>query len=318
MARAWRIQYEDAVYHVISRGNHSQNIFFDDRDRSDFLNLLGRFAERFHIDIFAFCLMSNHYHLFLRTPEANLAKSMHWLNTAYANHFLRRHQLSGHFLQGRYKAVLITSEEHWHNLSFYIHLNPVRAGLVPNPAEYKWSSFLDYIAATSRFSWLRTDELLAEFGSKNLSSRRHYHRACLELAGVESSFWDKIRTAIILGSKQNIDKIRDQYRPKGDPSNVPQYQTLGRKNIEPDEQCTLVAEAFKVSKNFFTKKKRNFLPKLAAYYHLVENCGLSQTRVAKIMKVSPMAVSKGIKALNAKFKNNPELQSKLKSLKFKV
>jgi len=99
MARPWRIQYEDAVYHVIARGNNRQDIFLIDEDRQDFLELLGQTSERFNLEIFAFCLMSNHFHLFLRTPEANLAPAMHWLNATYSIHFLHRHHRSGHLLQ---------------------------------------------------------------------------------------------------------------------------------------------------------------------------------------------------------------------------
>lgn len=154
MARPWRIQYPDEAYHVVQRGNNRQDIFGHNEDREDFLELLGECAERFRLHIFAFCLMTNHYHLFLRPPEANLAPAMHWVNVTYSIHFLHRHKRSGHLFQGRYKAVLVLGDEHWQVLSFYLHLNPVRTKMVEKLGDYAWSSFRDYTRARSRFKWL--------------------------------------------------------------------------------------------------------------------------------------------------------------------
>ena len=133
--------FPDAVYHVTSRGNRRQDIFIDDFDRRDFLDRLGRASVRYNLRIHAFCLMSNHYHLFLRTPEPNLADAMRWINSGYALRLNRRHRQSGHVLQGRYKAALVIEQAHWINLSFYVHLNPVLPGslfpsLLPEPEPF--------------------------------------------------------------------------------------------------------------------------------------------------------------------------------------
>ena len=167
MARPWRIQYEGAVYHVAARGNNRHEIFLDDSDKEYFLNLLARAAARFELRIFAFCLMTNHYHLFLQTETANLSAAMHWLNCAYTVYFNRRHKRIGHLLQGRFKSVLVIDEIHWLHLSMYIHLNPVRAKIVEDPAEYPWSSFRDYTSAKSRFDWLDRDLILENYGLPN-------------------------------------------------------------------------------------------------------------------------------------------------------
>ena len=143
MARPWRIQYPDAIYHVTSRGNNRQEIFLEDEDRRLFLDTLAAVISRFNLHLFAFCLMSNHFHLFLRTPQANLSRAMQWLIGTYTRRFLGRHRRGGHLFQGRFKAALVADEGHWLNLSLYLHLNPVRAGLVEDPAGYEWARFRD-------------------------------------------------------------------------------------------------------------------------------------------------------------------------------
>ena len=107
MARPWRIEYEGALYHVFSRGNNQQDIFLTDDDRHLFLDTIGQMSERFDTEIFAYVLMDNHYHLLLRTPKANLSRSMQWFGTAYTRRFNLDHFQSGHLFQGRFKCILV-------------------------------------------------------------------------------------------------------------------------------------------------------------------------------------------------------------------
>ena len=129
MSRAWRIEYKGALYHLLSRGNEQRDIFEDERDRSIFLDTIGEFSERFEIDVFAFVLMDNHYHLLVRTRQANLKKAMHWFGTTYTQRFNRRHFRSGHLFQGRYKSIIVQNDAYLLRLSCYIHRNPLRAGM---------------------------------------------------------------------------------------------------------------------------------------------------------------------------------------------
>ena len=112
MARPWRIEYEGAFYHVMSRGNERRPIFPDDEDRSSFLSALGEMAARFEVEIFAYVLMDNHYHLLLRTPRSNLSRSMQWLGTTYTRRYNVKHHRSGHLFQGRFKNMLVQDESH--------------------------------------------------------------------------------------------------------------------------------------------------------------------------------------------------------------
>jgi REP element-mobilizing transposase RayT len=128
MAPAWRIEFEGALYHVLSRGNERQDIFFDNDDRRLFLDTMGEMAQRFEIELFAYVLMNNQYHLLLRTLRANLSRAMQWFGVTYANRFNARNSHSGHLYQGRFKSMLVQNDAYLMRLSLYIHRNPLRAG----------------------------------------------------------------------------------------------------------------------------------------------------------------------------------------------
>jgi putative transposase len=170
MPRKLRVEYPGAIYHVMSRGNRRQDIFLDDVDRHDFLKTLAEGCQKTGWQVHAFCLMSNHYHVVLETPNANLVAGMTWLQSAYTIRLNNRHKLIGHVLSGRYKSQLVegSGNGYLRTACDYVHLNPVRARLL-KPEDrllaYPWSSFGYYLAASEhRPQWLRVDRLLAEHG----------------------------------------------------------------------------------------------------------------------------------------------------------
>ena len=171
MARPIRIQYPGAVYHVMARGNHGQEIFQDDRDRQCFVETLGEACEKTGWNIHAYVLMANHYHLLVETPEANLVSGMKWVQGAYTQRYNSRHHLFGHLFQGRYKAVIVDEqdEDYFQVVSTYIHLNPARAKLIRVGAErlrrYRWSSYPWYLnRAGKRPAWLNTARVMGNLG----------------------------------------------------------------------------------------------------------------------------------------------------------
>jgi len=316
MARPWRIQYPDAVYHLTSRGNNQAPIFLSDADRRDFLRLLVEAVKRFRLEIFAFCLMDNHYHLFLRTPEANLSAAFHWLNATYTIRFQRRHHQCGHFLQGRFKAVLVLEQAHWHHLSMYVHLNPVRAGIVSDPADYEWSSFRDYIRARPRYDWLQRDQLLSEYGAGAARLGR-YQRECRALAGVKPDFVEQLKSGVAIGAKRLVDQLLEKFRPAGDPDSVPSYKKfkkLARPEINVKRELARVAKVFRVKPEELLERRRNFPGRKAAYWHLVEHCQMSVTAAARLMKVKTTAVSLGIKSFKLMREKDRRLRMRTESL----
>ena len=295
MARPWRIQYPGAIYHVVTRGNNRQAMVLDDSDRELFLETLAVAVERYDLHLFAFCLMTNHFHLFLRTPQANLSRAMQWLLGTYTRRFFLRHRRGGHLFQGRFQAVPVAEESHWLQLSMYLHLNPVRARMVADPADYAWSSFRDYTRGKSRFAWLQPAEILAQYGSSEAGRRRRYRRECLALAGRPGKVWEEIRTAVVLGSAAVVEELAKKYGPSGRRDAVPAFAQMQRKKIKVEDELARVAEAWGVRPADLRQRRRNFPARQAAYYHLVEQCGLGTTAVARIMGAKPSAVSMGAK-----------------------
>ncbi|MBI2361216.1 MAG: transposase, partial [Deltaproteobacteria bacterium] len=144
MARPVRIEFPGAVYHVITRGNNRQAIFRDDHDRARYLEKLRFYCEQKRVELLCYCLLSNHIHLLLETPQGNLSKLMQPFQTSYTVYFNRRHRCTGHLFEQRYKALLVDKDNYLLQVSRYIHLNPVGAGIVRRPQEYRWSSYAAY------------------------------------------------------------------------------------------------------------------------------------------------------------------------------
>jgi len=138
MARPLRLEFAGALYHVTSRGDRREEIYSDDQDRQIWLDTLGRACDRFNWVVHAYCQMTNHYHLVVETVDGNLSRGMRQLNGQYTQGFNRRHNLVGHLFQGRYKAILVQKEAYLLELSRYVVLNPVRAGMVKRPEEWPW------------------------------------------------------------------------------------------------------------------------------------------------------------------------------------
>jgi REP element-mobilizing transposase RayT len=170
MPRQIRIEYPGAIYHVLSRGDRREPIFLDDGDCHDFIKTLGEACLKTGFEIHAFCLMKNHFHLVVETPEGNLVAGLRWLLSTYSNRFNHRHDQCGHVFSGRYKALVVdgASRGYLRTVCDYTHLNPVRAGLLPAASrllEYPWSSFGFYLTDVKhRPKWLRVDRLLGEHG----------------------------------------------------------------------------------------------------------------------------------------------------------
>jgi REP element-mobilizing transposase RayT len=170
MPRQLRIQYEGAIYHLMSRGDRREEIFRDDLDRKSFLRALGAACEKTGWQVHAYCLMDNHFHLVVETPRANLVEGMKWLLGTYTMRFNRRHKLSGHLFAGRYKSLLVdgATPGYLRTVCDYVHLNPARATLLRKRErlqKYRWSSYPSYLRGRQkREAWLRCDRLVGEHG----------------------------------------------------------------------------------------------------------------------------------------------------------
>lgn len=167
MARPLRIEYSGGFYHVTSRGNERKDIFKSRKDREKFLSYLDSAVERYGAVIHAYCLMTNHYHLLIETPRGNLSQIMRHINGAYTTYFNVKRKRSGHLFQGRYKAIVVEADEYALELSRYMHLNPVRAGMVSRPQDHEWSSYRSYAGLAVKPQWLTQEVILGSFGQGN-------------------------------------------------------------------------------------------------------------------------------------------------------
>lgn len=207
MARPLRIQFEGALFHVISRGDRDEAIFKEDRLKEYFLGLLEKGAERFETDIYAYCVMATHYHLLLQLNKTNLVEFMHYLGSSYAN-YLVSHGWKGHVFRGRYKAILVDREEYLLTVVRYIHLNPVAAGLVERPEQYPWSSYGAYLGGNEGRSWLKYDWLTSYFGQgleEAISAFRHFTEE--GLSRDPSSYPDNLIGGLVLGRPEYIFRM---------------------------------------------------------------------------------------------------------------
>ena len=217
MARPLRLEYENGVYHVTARGNERKKIFLDDRDFRKMMALLEKNVERHGVRLFCFALMNNHYHLLIQTPAANLSDFMHGVQSHYTGYFNWRHERDGHLFQGRYKALIVEKDAYLMRLSRYIHLNPVRAGLVDLPEKWRWSSYGDYISTRSYNKWIETEDVLRYYGRNRTQAIKEYRRT-IESAIKEDpdDIMKNVTAQLIIGSKDFVEKIKGMIKIGGE------------------------------------------------------------------------------------------------------
>jgi REP element-mobilizing transposase RayT len=176
MPRSPRVEIPGGFWHLIARGVRKEPIFTDDRDYERFLQLLAEVIEQFGWICHAYCLMPNHYHLVVETPRATLSDGMERLNGRYAQWFNRRHGLEGHVFERRFRSVPVVGDAHVLELSRYVVLNPVRAGLCRDAAGWRWSSFRAAVGIARRPKFLTVDWLAGMFGPSRRTARESYLR----------------------------------------------------------------------------------------------------------------------------------------------
>lgn len=222
MARPLRIEFAGALYHITSRGDRREAIFDDDEDRERFLSVLAEVVERYNWVCHAFCLMTNHYHLVIETVEGNLSQGMRHLNGVYTQASNRRHSRTGHLFQGRFKGILVDKDAYLLELTRYVVLNSVRAGMVASPEQWPWSSYPAMIGEIPAPRWLSVGGLLLQFGTVRSRARRHYRKFVLE--GLGQDIWEGLRQQIYLGDEKFVERMQTKVQVDGDRLTVPQIQ----------------------------------------------------------------------------------------------
>ena len=223
MSRPIRIEFPDALYHVTARGDRREDIFEDDQDRLTFLLTLEQVINQFNWTCYAWCLMDNHYHLLIQTPDGNLSKGMRQLNGVYTQASNRRHRRVGHLFQGRFKAILVDRDAYLLELARYIVLNPVRAGMVTKPSDWAWSSYRASMGLEPAPPWFAEGGLLAMFAKRRSLAQQRYEQFVSEGIKVDSP-WTNLKGQLFLGDEQFVTRMQALIQKGKDNVQIPLAQ----------------------------------------------------------------------------------------------
>lgn len=304
MSRATRLEFAGAVYHVMARGVARMPTFLDDADRESFLDLLGRLVEQGALEVLAYCLMPNHYHLLVRTPHAGLARWMRHVNGDYVLRFNHRHRRVGHLWQGRYKAILVETGACLHECSRYIHLNPNRAKTTRPAQRYRWSSYRSYVAGPAAVPWVETRTILDGFGGD-----RQAYRAYVEAGKGEKevSPFERAVAGLVLGGATFVARARDRLKRRRLTGDQPSLAALRRSGKADPKRIEQAME--KIFAQERPARKRRLLLFAQRLYS-----SLRPSEIARRYQRTPAAVTLAVRDLAEEAKRNPRLAAGLASL----
>ena len=287
MARPYRLQAENCLYHITSRGNDRKKIFSSEQDYQKFLDYLKAAKDKFKFYLYAYCLMGNHYHLFLEITQPNLSRIMQYINTAYTIYYNVKRKHFGHLFQGRFKSILVEADSYFVELTRYIHLNPVRAKIVDSPEKYRWSSYNAYInnMGSDFVDKTRIKELL----TMDISTYRQF-----VLGGIEDSPdpLENVYAGFILGGVKFIKDKLSQLQADIESKDFAHKRAV--KNIlDPQEIINTVAGYFQLDPEQMRKShERPMTAKKAALYLLRRKTGLTNAQIGDLFNMKFAAVSK--------------------------
>lgn len=306
MTRQLRIEYPGAFYHIVARGHRGEPVFYEDVDRDEFLGRLYETKQKYNLLIHVFVMMDDHYHLMLKTPEGNLSKAMHYFNASYANWFKGKHRLVGSVFQGRYRSILVEKGTHLLTLTAYLHLDPLRAGIVKKPEKYRWSSFRYYCNGKAS-GLLCTDVIDTHF-----PSRKEYRKFVYGFAGNGVTKKDLYGTHSILGSnlfkKKVLVKLREGVLERG----VREYSDL--KNLQMVSKDTIMAiiiTTFGVSEEEVLKRRRGNVYRKLLIYGLKRYSSLRLKDIGELLDIDYTGVSESYRRFMTEVIVNKEVSKKI-------
>ncbi len=316
MARALRIEFKNAFYHIMARGNERKPIFREDEDYKKLTEIFRKAKRKYSLIIYFYSHMPNHYHLGIETTEANLTRAMHFIQTTYTIYFNHKYGRVGHLFQGRYKALLVDKNSYLLELSRYIHLNPLRARIIKRIEDYKWSSYRDYIGLRDS-DLVETETILKQFGNKKRVSQKKYREFCYQGKGIDwDIFNDKIYGGIILGTKEFSQKIKEKIKKLGLSKEIPLNRKLKTRkskdrileivyshyNKTRDEVVSLSGEARKI-----------------AIYLIRKHTDMDLKTIARLFgNLHYSNISKTVSRFESKLESNRALKNKLYQIENKI
>ena len=312
MARQLRIEYEGAFYHVTSRGNQREKIFWNEKDKERLRTILERTKERYGYLLHGYVFMSNHYHLLIETPRANIKQIMQNINTSYTVFVNRKYGRSGHLFQGRYKAFIVDKERYLLALGRYIHLNPVRAGVVRRPEDFGWSSYRDYLSAISD-GLVDTDETLGLFSKRRGLAKRRY-REFVDGGLRERSPLEKA-IGSILGDEGFRESVIRYLRVLPDKAAIPEIKKI-RRERRIDEIVRDVAKYYGLSEVDLLRRRRRAegQRKIAVYLSKVLS-GEKNAEIGSMFGITIQAVTNVVRRVEKRMGEDNRFGSEVRRLK---
>ena len=305
----------------MSRGNERRDIVEDDDDRRLFIELLGKMSARHDIEIYAYVLMDNHYHLLLRTPRGNLSRCMQWFSITYTRRYNVRHKRSGHLFQGRFKSFLIEDDAYLLRLSCYIHRNPLRAGLANRLVDYRWSTYPVYAYGRKSPEWLNTELILSLLHCRDKNTA--YKNAVQQYAKENRRIWEEVKYGLIMGGKEYLEEITRRFLSDSNDGNdeMPQKKQV-LKEQNPAEILTRAAHILKCDVDEITngqRVKESIKENRDLLIYLLWDMGLyTNSEIGVLFSLTYSAISRRVNIMQAKIDEGRRLKRKYNKLKSQI
>lgn len=306
MARPYHLQAENCFYHITSKGDNRKKIFLSDYDYEKFLEYLAAAKNKYNFRLYAYCLMSNHYHLFLEILQPNLSKIMHYLNTCYTVYYNKKRNNTGHLFQGRYKSILVDEDSYFLELIRYIHLNPVKAKIVNLPQQYKWSSYNGYIKN-------KTDKYIDynELGGYLEMGPGKYKDFVLSSINRKDCLFDKVYAGSFLGGKDFVKYKLAEFKPEIESGDFAHKREL-KSDISIDDIINRAEAIFdEEKKKIIAKKHSAFLTRKVIIFIARKMTSLTNKQIGEYFNIGDTAVIKAGNLVEALLKEDKQLKQKV-------
>jgi len=319
MSRPLRIQYPNAWYHVMSKGRRGDIVFLEEKDYLDFINLLKEVSDMWKVRIGAYCLMSNHYHLLIQTPDANLSRCMRHINGVYTQRFNRYHNCDGQLFRGRYKSILVGGDSYLLELVRYIHRNPLRGGLVNKLGRYRWSSHRAFLSSSKKWDWLYKEYFLSLF-SGNKSKRRVVYLNFVSKVDAEKieRIFSLKKLPSVLGSEGFIDWVKKKYYKVKVHEEIPESRMLapGVEKIK-----NMVCNSYRIDVDDLIMIKRGIAnePRSVAIYLVRRFTGETLKKIGQEFNISKYSsVSSVVERVKIRISKDKKLKKRVEGLERKL
>ena len=319
MSRPLRIQYPDAWYHVMNRGRRGEDVFTGKKDYNAFINLLKELVEDYNVKIAAYCLMSNHYHLLVQTPTANISRAMRHLNGVYTQRFNKIYHCDGQLFRGRFKSILVDADSYLLELLRYIHRNPLESGMVDNINKYTWSSHKAYLSGSKKWDWLHKKYILSLFSRNGGESIRRYKQFVSKGTLEEiNQILARKKLPTVIGSKSFVEKIKELFFADKKHEEVPESRYLAP---DIDKIIEEVCKFYNVNRGVLFSSRRGLFnePRNVAIYLIKRLRGDTLKEVGKIFGIEKNStVSSVVERLKLEIERNKNLNKRIGSLRDKL